>query len=89
MVLAKNYVSININDPHLEKLDLFDNFLVDYALKNEKSLSTAKIAVQIHKRCQNDHLDNDYAARMHRLFAGIINVKSLSLSAPILRVSIL
>ncbi|XP_068339739.1 F-box/LRR-repeat protein At4g14103-like [Pyrus communis] len=82
---SNNYVSININAPHLEKLDLFDNFLVDYALKNEKSLSTAKIAVQIHKRGQNDHLDNDYAARMHRLFAGIINVKSLSLSAPILR----
>ncbi|CAB4307705.1 unnamed protein product [Prunus armeniaca] len=50
---------------------------------NAKTLSKAKVDVQVYRRYHADP-GIDYAHRTHRLFAGIINVKSLSLAAPIL-----
>ncbi|BBN68136.1 F-box/RNI-like superfamily protein [Prunus dulcis] len=52
-------------------------------LNNAKALSKAKVDVQVYRRYHADP-GIDYARRTHRLFAGIINVKSLSLAAPIL-----
>ncbi|ONI12387.1 hypothetical protein PRUPE_4G160900 [Prunus persica] len=76
-------VSITVNAPQLETLDLMENFFATYSLKNAKSLSKAKVDVQVYRRYHADP-GIDYAHRTHRLFAGIINVKSLSLAAPIL-----
>ncbi|CAB4277313.1 unnamed protein product [Prunus armeniaca] len=76
-------VSITVNAPQLETLDLMENFFATYSLKNAKTLSKAKVDVQVYRRYHADP-GIDYAHRTHRLFSGIINVKSLSLAAPIL-----
>ncbi|KAM1117387.1 hypothetical protein ACFX2I_007801 [Malus domestica] len=75
-------ISFEVNAPNLETFDLDEDFFANYYL-NANQLSKANINLEdVHKSGHDDYeLGWDY--RLQKLFAGIINVKFLSLSAPI------
>ncbi|KAM1343681.1 hypothetical protein PS2_007778 [Malus domestica] len=81
-------ISFEVNAPNLETFDLEEDFFANYYL-NANQLSKANINLEdVHKSGHDDYeLGWDY--RLQKLFAGIINVKFLSLSAPIFGLSFL
>ncbi|XP_018499927.2 F-box/FBD/LRR-repeat protein At5g56420 [Pyrus x bretschneideri] len=75
-------ISFEVNAPNLETFDLEEDFFANYYL-NANLPSKVNINLEyVHKSGHDDYeLGWDY--RLQKLFAGIINVKFLSLSAPI------
>ncbi|XP_068337697.1 F-box/LRR-repeat protein At4g14103-like [Pyrus communis] len=79
---SESNIFFNVNAPNLEKFDLEADFVANYIL-NANSLSEAKIDLEyVHT---SGYIDYELGCvdRLERLFAGLLNVKYLSLSAPL------
>lgn len=75
--------------PNLENLDLKESFLASYSLNNAKSLCKARIKITDMHAYEHPDSVLDYADRIHRLFAAILNVRYLKVSGPYIGVSML
>lgn len=75
--------TFSINAPKLEKLDVMEDRLSNYIVKNVKSLVKAIVNLYSHDSC----LHCDFSKLSSVLLAGISNVKYLSLSAHSLKVN--
>ena len=82
-------IFVSADAPNLEELDIYYDFLVSYSVKDAKYLRKAKIDFLDVDELHNLHCFLGLAGRVRRLFAGIVNVKYLSVSAAILGVSML
>ncbi|KAL6174690.1 hypothetical protein ACLB2K_051336 [Fragaria x ananassa] len=83
---ATCFPCLNADAPNLEELDIYYDFLVSYSVKDAKYLRKAKIDFLDVDELDNLHCFLGLAGRVRRLFAGIINVTYLSVSAAILGV---
>ncbi|TQD80275.1 hypothetical protein C1H46_034173 [Malus baccata] len=76
-------ILVNVNAPNLEEFNLLKNFLASYSFNHANSLSKAKIDLGDLHVFNNLDFVHKSADRIYSLFAAIINVTHLSLSAPV------
>ncbi|XP_050377719.1 F-box/LRR-repeat protein At3g59190-like [Argentina anserina] len=82
-----NYVCqvfVNADAPTLDESDIYYDFSVSYSLKDAKCMRKAKIDFLDVDELDNLHCFVGLNDRVHMLFAGIVNVKHLSVSAALL-----
>ncbi|XP_068309875.1 F-box/LRR-repeat protein At4g14103-like [Pyrus communis] len=78
-----NYkILVNVNAPNLEEFNLLENFLASYSFNHANLLSKAKIDLGDMHVFNNLDFVHKSADRIYSVFAAIINVTHISLSAP-------